>query len=180
MVLLKLKDINIVDFRENTVNFDVFSGTFSPDETVNFTDLELIADNGLRYVLSARSYSYYGTPVGLGSLTGFIKRLLGLVSSGEAAEMTLARFVNEVVAENCECGVIFTIYDGDSNILGEGFIPVYSYSTQAYLEAVLSDREAAYRNYKLVEDLLDKANSIVTVADGDEIRVESLTDFINL
>lgn len=176
MTLLSLKDENIIDIHENTVDFDVFENTFSPDKKIKFTDLEFVTESGLSFVLSARNFNNHSIPVGFDSLQGLIKFLLNKVSTGEHRKLTFASLLSELVENFCSTGVILSVYNQGGAPLAEGFIPVDTHLVENYLEVAGVPHPTEITNY-LIDEGVTSAN--IVVVEDNSVKVKLLFAFLN-
>lgn len=88
--LIKLKDVNIDEIRDDLVNYSVFQGTFSPDGSSELTDMELQLSDGRTILLASYEVSY-SDPVGFGAIGTMVLDMLRLVTTVTGTTMVRVR-----------------------------------------------------------------------------------------
>ena len=95
--LLVLKDVKILNIKDDLEEFTEFGSTFGGDNEVTMHNFELDLEDGRIVTLESVLLNYYGSTTGINNTTNFMATLLRMVARGEEKNLTLAEFIEWIV-----------------------------------------------------------------------------------
>lgn len=120
MVLIKLKDANVVNIIDDLEEYTGFGGTFNPDIVKHMTNFTLELEDGRVVALKSIELGYYSDPIGIADAAPFIIDVLRVVTSGDASELTLAQFIAWIIENHVTEGIVIEVTS--SGATKKGFV----------------------------------------------------------
>lgn len=182
MELINLKDASIVKVFDKTNRFDIFTGTFTDDEWVEYTTLEFLLKDTRKITLTTFEGNTYGKPHGLRITEKF---LMFIMKAAFEKDLTLVDFIKKIMKEYGEF-IQIIVEKNDVKKSGIYALPevpgVVKNDAAYYFEKITKNKN----EYDIIEQLREKfgneLNFEVVFYDEkqDLIINESIKDFLNI